>query len=167
MQVALNLVQNVLGGSAEQDGASLGVLAFCEVSEVLVTELGDLEQTALGTNVGGGCGEDRVDDGGTGGSCDTVVVCLAYTADSCDVGLNKEMLCKIWLTLVMLLYNRLDVLTADTLFCDNEIGLQGNDRVTHSLHLLLLDLQYPVPILLFADLNVCLTFALLVLECAV
>lgn len=92
VQVALNLVQNVLGRAAEQDGAGLGVLALCEVGEVLVTKLGNLEQTALRTDVGRLCGEDGVDDGGTGGSCDTVVVCLADTANGCDISLDKEVL---------------------------------------------------------------------------
>jgi hypothetical protein len=59
------------------------------------------------------------------------------------------------------------LLTTNTLLCDDQIGLQGNDRVAHCLDLLLLDLQYPVPILLFTDLDVCLTLTLLVLECAV
>lgn len=98
MQVAFDLVQNVLRRTAEQNGAGLGVLALCEVGEVLVAELGDLEKAALCTDVGCGCGEDRVDDGGAGGSCDTVVVCLTDTADRCDVGLDKVMLGKIWMT---------------------------------------------------------------------
>jgi hypothetical protein len=100
VQVALDLVQYVLRGSTEQNGTGLGVLALCEVGEVLVAELGDLKETTLGTNVGGGCGEDRVDDGGTGCSCDTVVVCLADTADGRDISLDEEMLCKIWMLLV-------------------------------------------------------------------
>jgi hypothetical protein len=58
-------------------------------------------------------------------------------------------------------------LTADTLLCDDEIRLQSNDSIAHGLDLLFLNLQYPVPVLLFADLNVGLTLALLVLERAV
>jgi hypothetical protein len=92
VQVALDLVQDVLGGTAQQDRAGLGVLALCEVGEVLVAKLGDLEQTALCTDVGRLCGEDGVDDGGTGCACDTVVVCLADTADGCYVGLDEEVL---------------------------------------------------------------------------
>lgn len=59
------------------------------------------------------------------------------------------------------------VLTTDTLLGDDEIGLQGNDSIAHILDLLLLDLQYPIPVLLFANLNVCLRLALLVLERAI
>lgn len=92
MQVALDFVQDVLRGPTEKNRTGFGVLALCEVGEVLVAELGDLEETTLGTNVGRGCGEDGVDDCGTGGSCDTVVVRLADTADSCDVGLDEEVL---------------------------------------------------------------------------
>ena len=95
MKVALDLIQNVLGGATEQDCAGLGVLALREVGEVLVTELGDFEKTALGANVGGGGGEDGVDNGGTGCTGNTVVVCFADTADGGDVGLDKEVLCKI------------------------------------------------------------------------
>ena len=100
MQVALDLVQDILRGTAEQDCAGLGVLALGEVCEVFVAKLRDLEQTALCTDVGRGCGEDGIDDGGASGSCDTVVVCLANTTDSCDIGLDKEVLCKICLALV-------------------------------------------------------------------
>jgi hypothetical protein len=101
VQVALNLVQDILRGTAEQDSASLGVLAFCEVGEVLVTKFGNLEQTALCTDIRGGCSEDRVDNGGTGGSCDTVVVRLANAANGCDVGLDEVVLGKIYLKLVV------------------------------------------------------------------
>jgi hypothetical protein len=97
VQVALDLVQDVLRRAAEQDRAGLRVLALCEVGEVLVTKLGDLEKTALGTNVGGGGSEDGVDDGGASGTGNTVVVCFADTADGCDVGLDEEVLCEIWL----------------------------------------------------------------------
>ena len=58
MQVALDLVQDILRGTAEQDSACLGVLAFCEVGEVLIAKLGNLEQTALCTNIRRGCSED-------------------------------------------------------------------------------------------------------------
>jgi len=57
--------------------------------------------------------------------------------------------------------------TTDTLLSNDEIGLQSDDGIAHLLDLLLLDLENPVPVLLFADLNVCLTLALLVLQCAV
>jgi hypothetical protein len=97
VQVALNLVQDVLGGAAEEDCACLGVLALCEVGEVLVTELGDFEKTALGANVGGSGSKDRVDNGGASCAGDTVVVCFANTADGCDVGLDEVVLCEIWL----------------------------------------------------------------------
>lgn len=105
MQVALDLVENVLRGPTEENCAGLGVLALCEVGEVLVTELGDLEQAALCTNVGRSCGEDGVDDGSTGCSCDTVVVCLADTTDSCDIGLDEEVLGEVCKVLVIYRYH--------------------------------------------------------------
>jgi hypothetical protein len=167
VQVALDLIQDILRGAAEQDSACLGVLAFCEVGEVLVAKFGNLEQTALCTDIRRGRSEDRVDNGGTGGSCDTVVVRLADAANGCDVGLDEVVLGKIYLTLVVPCTVHKKELTANTLLRDDKIGLQSNDGIAHSLDLLLLDLQYPVPVLLFADLDVCLTLALLVFERAI
>ena len=43
LEVALNLVEDILGGPAEQNGAGLGVLALLDEGEVLVTDLTDLE----------------------------------------------------------------------------------------------------------------------------
>jgi hypothetical protein len=38
--------------------------------------------------------------------------------------------------------------TGDTLLGDDNIGLDGDDGVAHGLDLLLLNLQYPVPVVL-------------------
>ena len=58
-------------------------------------------------------------------------------------------------------------LTADTLLGNDKIRLQSDDGIAHSLDLLLLDLQYPVPVLFFADLDVGLTLTLLILQCTI
>lgn len=51
-EVALDLIEDVLGGAAQQDGHGLGVLALDQVRPVLVADLGDLEQTAPCTATG-------------------------------------------------------------------------------------------------------------------
>src|SRR4051794_12639167 len=48
LQVALNLVQDILGRTAQQNCAGLRVLALAHECEVLVTNLLNLEQTAAG-----------------------------------------------------------------------------------------------------------------------
>lgn len=109
MQVALNLIENILRRSTKEDRAGLGILALCEVGKVLVAELGDLEQATLCTNVGWGCGEDGVDDSSSSGSCDTVVVCLANTADGCDISLDEEVLSKVYTVLATHRFHELTV----------------------------------------------------------
>lgn len=94
-EVTVNLVQNVLAGPAEQDRARLGVLAFGQEGEVLVADLADLEEAALGAHVGFLQFLRRVDNGGAGCAGDTVVVSLADTAEGCDACLHEEMLCEV------------------------------------------------------------------------
>ena len=43
LKVALHLVENVFGSSAEKNGASLGVLALLDEREVLVTDFANLK----------------------------------------------------------------------------------------------------------------------------
>ena len=43
LEVALHLVEDILGSPAEENGAGLGVLALLDEGEVLVTDLTDLE----------------------------------------------------------------------------------------------------------------------------
>ena len=59
------------------------------------------------------------------------------------------------------------MLTRNTLLGDDQVRLESDDGIAHGLDLLLLDLQYPVPVLLLADFDVGLGLALLVLERAV
>jgi len=53
LQVALDLVEDVLGGSAQQNRAGLGVAALGKEGEVLVADLADLEEAAVRADVGG------------------------------------------------------------------------------------------------------------------
>jgi hypothetical protein len=95
VEISFDLVQDIFRRAAEKNCASLGVFALCEESEVFVANLGDLEEAALSTNVGLGCGEDGVDDGSTGGTSNTVVVRFPDTADCCDVVLDEVVLSEI------------------------------------------------------------------------
>lgn len=95
VQVALDLVEHVLGGPAEEDGAGLGVIALGQEGEVLVADLLDLEEAALRADVGLLELLDAVDDGGARGAGDTVVVRLADAAEGGDVGLDEVVLRKV------------------------------------------------------------------------
>lgn len=95
LQVALNLVKDILGGATQQDCAGLRGLALAHECEVLITNLLNLEQSAPGTNIGLLDVIDTVDDGSTACTCNTVVIGLSHTAEGCDVGLHQEVLCKI------------------------------------------------------------------------
>lgn len=95
LQVTLDLVQDILGGTAQQDSAGLGSRALAHECEILVTNLLNLKETAAGTNVGFLDVVDTVNDSGTSGTGDTVVVGLTDAAESSDVVLDQEVLCEI------------------------------------------------------------------------
>lgn len=95
LEVTLDLVEDVLRGATQKDGAGLGRLAFPHEGEVFISDLFDLKQTALGTNVGFLDIVHAVDDRCASGSGNTVVVRLSHTAESCDVGSGKEVLSKV------------------------------------------------------------------------
>lgn len=95
LKVALDLVQDILGGATEKDGAGLGVLALGEEGEVFVTNLLDLEEAAPGADIRLLNILDPVDNGGASGAGYSVVVGFAYTAERSDVGLQKVVLSEI------------------------------------------------------------------------
>lgn len=94
---------------------------------------------------------DAVDDCSSGGACDAVVVGFADAAEGGDVVLDEEVLGEI----------------GDALFCDDEVGFQGDDGVGHSFNLLFFDLQDAVPVFFFRDFDVGLGLPLFVLQGAV
>lgn len=95
LKVTLDLVKDVLGGATKKDGAGLGRFAFPEEGEVFISDLLNLEQTALGANVGFLDIIHAVDDRCASGSGNTVVVRLSHTTESCNVGSGKEVLSKV------------------------------------------------------------------------
>lgn len=100
LQVPLDLVENVLRGTAEENGACFGVLALRQEGEILVADFFDLKQTAFRTNVGFLQVFNSVHNGCARGSRNSVVVCLSYTTQGCDVGFHQVVLCKICKVLV-------------------------------------------------------------------
>lgn len=91
-KIAVDLVEDVFGRSAEEDCACFGVLALSEKGEVVVADLGDVEEAALSADVLLCEVVDGVDNVGTSGAGNAVVVGLSYTAQSGDVVLEKEVL---------------------------------------------------------------------------
>lgn len=92
LEVALDLVEDVLGPTAEEDGAGLGILALLEEGEPLLPDLAHLEQAALGAEVGLLDLVGPADDGGAGGAGHPVVVRLAEAAEGRDAGLGEVVL---------------------------------------------------------------------------
>ena len=80
LQVALDLVQHVLRRAAQQQRARLGLLALRQEAEVLVADLLDLEQAAADADRRLVQVLGAVDDLGTDGARDAVVVRLAQAA---------------------------------------------------------------------------------------
>ena len=89
LQVPLDLVEDVLGGAPQEDGARLGVLATLDEGEVLVADLADLEEAAAGADVGVGDLLGAVDDGGTAGARHPQVVGLSQPPASGQLSLVK------------------------------------------------------------------------------
>lgn len=96
LQVAFNLVDDILRRTTEQDRTSLGVLALGEEGEVFVADLFNLEQATLRAHIRLLKIVDPVDNGGASGSGNTVVVRLPDTAESGDVRLHQEVLRKVY-----------------------------------------------------------------------
>ena len=92
LEVALDLVEDVLGPAAEEDGAGLGILALIEEGEPLLPDLAHLEQAALRADVGFLDLVGPADDGGSGGPGHAVVVRLAEAAEGRDAGLGEVVL---------------------------------------------------------------------------
>jgi len=90
VQVPLNLVQNVFRGAPEHDSAGFWVLALCEEGKVLVANLLDLEEAALGADVFLFQLFRPVDNGGANCLCNSVVVCLLYPSDDRNSLLGEE-----------------------------------------------------------------------------
>mmetsp|Transcript_121343 Transcript_121343/g.288294 ORF Transcript_121343/g.288294 Transcript_121343/m.288294 type:complete len:320 (-) Transcript_121343:555-1514(-) len=151
MQVALDLVQHVPGGTTQNNGASFWILALCQEGEVFLPDLLDLEAAALGPH-------HRllqllcpVANMSPSDSSNSVVVSLPNSANHRHATLHQEVLCQI----------------RHSLFCNHKVWLHLEDVVTHSSHLFLLLLQQLFPVGFLGDLDVGLTLALLVLQRAV
>ena len=80
LEVSFNLVENVFGRPAEEDGARLGGLTLREEGKVFVADFGDFEEATVCADVLFAEVFDAVDDGGAGGAGEAVIVCFADAA---------------------------------------------------------------------------------------
>mmetsp|Transcript_26368 Transcript_26368/g.59779 ORF Transcript_26368/g.59779 Transcript_26368/m.59779 type:complete len:231 (-) Transcript_26368:764-1456(-) len=150
-EVALDLVEHVLGGAAQYDAARLGALAVDDPREVLVTNLLHLEEARARANVLLADLCCAVHDCRAGRAGDAVVIRLANSAQHGDVGFLEVVLREI----------------GNAFLCDDQVGGDSDDVVAHLLDDLLLLLQQLLPRLLVGELNARLALALFVFERAI
>lgn len=85
VEVSFHFVEDVLGGTSQNDGTSFGVFAFGHESEVFITNKLNFEQTALLTNIRFLDFFRSVDDGSTRNSGNSIVIGLSDSSDNGDV----------------------------------------------------------------------------------
>ncbi len=120
-------------------------------SHLLIANLLDLKEAAAIANVLLADLLSAEDNVGAGGARDAVVVRLLYAANHGDVGLGQVVLRQV----------------RDALLGDDQVRLEADNVIAHLLNELLLNLEHSRKVRLVGDLNVSLTFALLVLEATV
>lgn len=96
LKVALDFVEDILGGAAEENCTGFGIGTLGNEGKVLVTNFLNLKETTPGPNVRFGNIINTIHDGGTGSARDTVVVSLADTAESSDVALKEVVLSEVF-----------------------------------------------------------------------
>jgi hypothetical protein len=140
MKVSLDLIEHVLGRASEHNGACLGALALGHEGEVVVADLLDLEEAALGADVAVLQLLGSVGDGGAGHSRHAVVVGLADSADDRAVAvLEQEVLGGV----------------AHSLLRDHYVRLHSQDVLAHLLNLLLFHHQSLLEVVFLSELHVC------------
>mmetsp|Transcript_17794 Transcript_17794/g.24610 ORF Transcript_17794/g.24610 Transcript_17794/m.24610 type:complete len:333 (-) Transcript_17794:505-1503(-) len=150
-QVALNFVQNVLGGASEDDGACLGILAVDNKGEVFVSEFLNLEQPCSCANIRLLGLLYAIYDGGATCPSNTVVVCLADAADGGDVVLGKVVHSQV----------------TQPLLRDHNVGFKSHYLLANALDPILLHLQQSSPVLFLLNLDIGLALSLFVLQGAI
>jgi len=85
VEVSLDLVKDIFGGTSKDDGASFWVLAIGHVGEVIVTEFLDLEFSAVGTDIFLLELFWSVANGSTTDSGDSVVIGLSDSSNASNV----------------------------------------------------------------------------------
>ena len=152
LKVALDFVENVLRGTAEDNRASVGLDALSEEREVVVTDLVDLEKSAVSSDIGFLELFGAVNNGGSGGAGNTVVIGLTETAEDGAVSVLEELV---------------ESEIADTLLGDDDIGLDLEDGVAHALDFDFLHSEGLLEILFLGEFHVGHGLSLLVLEGAI
>ena len=152
VEVSLDLIKDVLRGTSEENRASLGVLALSHEGEVVITDLLDLEETALCADIGLLKLLRAVSNSGTTDTGNTIVVGFTDTTDDCAVTVLEE-----------------EVLSGitDTLLGDDNVGLDSEDVFAHLLDFLLFSHESLLEIVFLGELHVGHGLTLLVLEGAI
>mmetsp|Transcript_105015 Transcript_105015/g.146424 ORF Transcript_105015/g.146424 Transcript_105015/m.146424 type:complete len:230 (-) Transcript_105015:806-1495(-) len=151
LQVALDFIQHIPCGTSQNDGTSFGILALRQEGEIFFTKLLHLESSTPGAHhvlLKFLCTIANV---GSSDAGNAVVVRFPDAADHGAATLHQEMLSQI----------------RDALLGDDQVRFHFQDVVTDASHLFLLLLQELFPVGFFGDLDIGLTFALLVLQGAV
>jgi len=120
LKVTLDLVKDILGGTSEENGASLGLNALSHEGEVIVTDFLDLEETAVSSNIGLLELLGSVADSGTRGSGDSVVIGLSKSSEDSAVSFLEEVVLSS---------------VGDTLLGDDDIGADLEDGGASALNL--------------------------------
>mmetsp|Transcript_24793 Transcript_24793/g.24304 ORF Transcript_24793/g.24304 Transcript_24793/m.24304 type:complete len:264 (-) Transcript_24793:397-1188(-) len=152
MQVPFNFVENIFGGSSQEDGAGFGVLALGHEGEILIPDLLYFEQPAVSSHIRLLQLFRSIHNGGSSDPGDSVVVSLPDPSDDCAVAsLHQEVLGSV----------------RHSLLSDHHIWLHLQNFLTHPLNLFFLHIQSFFEVFLFVELHVGHGLAFLVLEGAV
>ena len=87
LQVTLNLIKDILGGTSQKNGTGLGILALGKEGKVLITDELNVEETTSGTDVSLTDILNSVDNGSTGSSGNSVVVTLSDSSQGSNITL--------------------------------------------------------------------------------
>lgn len=148
LQVAFNFVEHILGATSKENGAGLGVLAFQEVGEIFVTNLGHTEQAGLFTDIRFLYFVRTVDDLGTSDTGNTLVVGLADSANHGNIVFLEMVGC----------------IVGDALLGNHDIRLPLDDLLAHVsnfIHFLLKGISH---VAFLGHFHRSLTFTFLVLQ---
>ena len=150
-EVSLDLVEHILGSSSEDDGASLWVFALSKETEIIVSNLVNLEEATFSSDVGLLDLLWSVDNGGTSDSGDSVVIGLSDSTHDRDVLLHQEVLGNV----------------RDSLLGDDDVGLDTHNVLAHTEDLSLFHGKGLLKVVFLGELHVGHGLSLLVLKRAI
>jgi hypothetical protein len=152
LEVALNFVEDILRCTTEDNRASVGLLALGKEREIVVTDFVDLEKCAVLSNIRLLDFFRAVDNGGTSGTSNTVVISFTETAENRAVSVLEKLV---------------ESEIAHTLLSDDDIGFDLKDGSAHTLNFNLLHSEGLFEIIILSELHVGHRLSLLVLKGAI